>query len=188
MKIKIAIAATILLFGFGPLLEAQDMTSTNTTHHWGDSNPGDLYRAYDLSLDVFGLGTVGEHTLNNLSGDRIIRHGHLGAGAGLEFFFNRYLGIEAEGFSETTHNTFVNAAGGNLVLRLPIGEPGLAPYVFGGGGHEFYPVSHNNYGDGGAGLEYRFTRCVSVFTDARFVATEHTGTYGLGRLGIKFNF
>jgi hypothetical protein len=189
MKTKIVTAAAVLFCGASSLLQAQDMTTTNTTpSHWYNSNSSGLYQPYDVSLEAFGIGTVGEHTINHLSGDRIIRHGHLGAGAGLEFFFNRYIGIEAEGFSETTHNTFVNDAGGNVVFRLPIGQTGLAPYAFGGGGHEFYPVGNNNYADGGAGLEFRFTRNIGIFADARFVATEHTGTYGLGRLGLKFNF
>jgi hypothetical protein len=163
-------------------------TTTNTAHFWSDSNPGDLYQAHDLTLEAFGLGTVNEHTLDHLSGDRLLRHGHLGAGLGLEYFLCRYLGIEAEGFSETTHNTFVNDAGGNVVFRLPIGETGFAPYAFGGGGHEFYPVGNENYADGGAGLEFRFTHCIGIFTDARWVVTEHTGTYGLGRLGLRFTF
>jgi len=188
MKTKIILAAAVLFYGAGAMLQAQDMTTTNNSHWWNNSSSTDLYQAYDVSLEAFGMGTINEHTLYHLSGSRIQRTGHLGAGAGLEFFFNRYIGIEAEGFSETTHNTFVNDAGGNLVFRWPIGDTGLAPYAFGGGGHEFYPVSDDNYGDGGLGLEYRFTRCIGVFADARFVATEHTGTYALGRLGVKFTF
>ena len=188
MKTKNVLIAAVLLCGAATVLQAQDMSITNSNSTWRDSNPSDLYQAYDTSLDLFGIGTVNEHTLNHLSGSRILRHGHLGAGAGLEFFFNRYIGIEGEGFSETTHNTFVNDAGGNLVFRLPIGNTGLAPYAFGGGGHEFYPVSNNNYFDGGAGVEFRFTRCIGIFGDARYVGTEHTGGYGLGRLGLSFNF
>jgi hypothetical protein len=188
MKTTIVLAGVVAFCGASTMLRAQDLTTTNETHNWGDSSSSDLFQAHDLTLEAFGLGTVSEHTLDHLSGDRIIRHGHLGAGVGLEYFLNKYMGIEAEGFSETTHNTFVNDAGGNLVFRLPIGQTGLAPYAFGGGGHEFYPVPNNNYGDAGAGLEYRFTRLIGIFADARFVATEHTGTYGLGRLGLRFTF
>jgi hypothetical protein len=193
MKIKLILTAAILLTGCGISVHAQDMTASTPPSHddnwWNrQTEPGDLYQAYDISVEAFGLGTVNERNRDDYYGGHHYRQGQLGAGAGLEFFINRYIGIEAEGFSETTHNTFVNDAGGNLVFRWPIGQTGLAPYVFGGGGHEFYPVTDNNYADGGVGLEYRFVRWFGVFTDARFVATEHTHTYGLGRLGAKFTF
>lgn len=188
MKTKIILASVILLLGGGVALQAQDLVATNNPPNWGSSSSTDLYQAYDVTLEAFGLGTVDERTLNHLSGHRISRTGHLGAGAGLEFFFNRYIGIEAEGFSETTHNTFVNDAGGHLVFRWPIAETGLAPYIFGGGGHEFYPLGNNNYGDGGVGLEFRFVRYFGIFADARIVAADHAGYYGLGRLGLRFTF
>ena len=97
------------------------------------------------------------------------------------------VGIEAEGFSESTHHSFVNDVGGNLMLRFPIGRTGLAPYVFGGGGHEFEPTDAT-YGDGGAGVEFRFCPHFGIFGDGRFVATDTKSNFGMGRLGLKFSF
>lgn len=169
----------------------QGQQDTNpTTYSSSDSwwrNPNDLYRAGEVDLQGFGFGTVNEHVLDHFTGRRIREHAELGAGGDLEFFPLKYVGLEGEGFSETTHHSFVNDAGGNLVLRLPIGNIGLAPYIYGGGGHEFYP-ENVGYIDGGGGLEYRFTRWFGIFADARYVATRRTGNYGMGRLGVTFSF
>jgi outer membrane protein W len=74
-----------------------------------------------------------------------------------------------------------------LIGRFPIGHGGLAPYVFGGGGYQF-DVIEQWLGNVGAGLEYRFTRNWGVFIDARYVFTDETKNYGLGRLGVRFSF
>ncbi|HUA64310.1 MAG TPA: hypothetical protein VME24_00580 [Alphaproteobacteria bacterium] len=192
MKARFVVVSTAFLLGAITVLQAQDMTTTNSTYNgpggwWHEPNATDLYRAYELNLEGFGYGTVNEHYLDHFDAHRIHRHVQLGVGAGLEFFLNKYVGIEGEGFSETTHHDFVNDAGGNLVLRYPIGNSGFAPYILGGAGHEFYPTDEA-YGDGGAGLEYRFTRWIGIFLDGRFVGTSKTGNYGMGRLGVKFSF
>jgi hypothetical protein len=186
MKINILILAAILVLGAAGL-SAADMNyvqTTNTSRF--NSSSSELYHPQELSLEAFGMGTVQEHDIDDL-GHWHHRHFEPGAGAGLEFFFCRYVGIEAEGFSETTHHTFVNDLDGNLVLRLPVGQTGLDPYIFGGGGHQWEPIS-TAYGDGGAGLEFRFTHCFGIFADGRFVATGKAGNYGLGRIGLRFNF
>lgn len=40
----------------------------------------------------------------------------------------------------------------------------------------------------GAGMEYRFTRNVGVFVDARWVLPDETKNYGVARLGMRFAF
>jgi hypothetical protein len=193
MKTKLIAASVVILLGGGLSLNAQDMTATNANppssspHWWHVTDSPDLYRSYELNLQGFGFGTVDEHTLNHLTGNHVRRDAQIGAGAGLSFFLAKYIGIEGEGYSETTHHSFVNDAGGNLILRLPIGNTGLAPYIFGGGGHQFEPVDCN-YADGGGGLEYRFTSWIGLFVDARWVATVRTGNYGMGRIGVDFSF
>lgn len=146
-----------------------------------------MYRASEISLGAFGMGTVGERTLDHFTGHNISRHGRLGMGADVEYFFLRYLGIEAEAWSENPDHVFVNDVGGNLVARIPIGNTGLAPYAFGGAGHSFVPVPAT-YGDFGAGLEFRFCRWAGVFVDGRYVIPDRLGNYGMGRAGVRFSF
>ncbi len=172
------------------MLKAQDMnTNSDMSSYkgWHITDSPDIYRNYELNLQGFGFGTVDEHTLNHLTGHRLHRDAQIGLGAGLSFFFCKYVGIEGEGYSESTHHSIVNNAGGNLVLRWPIGTTGWAPYVYGGGGHQFEPVE-GNYADAGGGIEYRFARWVGLFADARWVLTTHSGNYGLGRVGVDFSF
>jgi hypothetical protein len=189
MKTKLIIASAVIFLGGSALLQAQDLSLTNSTQSTQNSTDRstELYRPWELTLEGFGVGTVDEHTLDHLTGHRLRRNGRLGFGAGLEFFFNRYIGIEGEGFSEGGSQNFVDSAGGNLVFRLPIGESGFAPYIFGGGGHQWDPVDAG-YADGGAGFEYRFSRWFGLFIDGRWVATDRMGNYGMGRLGARFSF
>jgi hypothetical protein len=191
MKKVIIIAGTTLFLSAGTSLWADDTQTivtneTQTTVTYKQS-PDDMYRASELSLGAFGMGTVGEYTLDHFNGHNISRHGRLGAGADLEYFFTKYIGVEAEAWSESAALHFVDDVGGNLVIRIPIGNTGLAPYAFGGGGHSFDPVVAT-YGDFGAGLEFRFTPHVGVFVDARYVIPDRLGNYGLGRAGLRFSF
>jgi hypothetical protein len=179
--------AAVVLCSGAIVLRAQDMTASTTNNSWFDSSSSERYQPCEVTLEGFGVATSHAHDFDDDHGHFHHRRAELGLGAGAEFFFCRYVGIEAEGFSESTHHSFVDDTGGNLVLRLPIGNTGLAPYVMGGGGYQFDPAS-SSYGDGGAGLEYRFTRWVGIFGDGRFVATDRTHNYGLGRLGVRFNF
>jgi len=150
-----------------------------------------LYRNMEGSIEAFGTGTVEDHhhDYDYYGGyDHHHRHVQGGGGIGGEFFFCRYIGIEAEASSERFFPNFVDDVGGNLVARLPIGNTGLAPYIFGGAGHQFNP-GPATYGDAGVGLEYRFTPCIGAFIDARAMLPDHHEQgYGMGRLGVKFVF
>jgi hypothetical protein len=57
---------------------------------------------------------------------------------------------------------------GNLYARLPLGNSGFAPYIFGGGGRAMSPTYQWTYG-GGAGIEFRFNPTTGVFSDGRFL-------------------
>jgi hypothetical protein len=106
---------------------------------------------------------------------------------GINYFITRYIGIGAEAYSENTTGTFIDNASANLILRLPLGESGFAPYAFGGGGHEF-DQGKFWFGQAGAGMEYRFCPHVGVFLDARAVWPNETKSSGLARLGLRFAF
>jgi hypothetical protein len=146
------------------------------------------YKANELNFLFFGTGTVGEDTLDNPSRKRIERDGQLGAGAGISYFFHQFVGIEGYAYSESTGGRhFVDIIGGDLILRLPIAESGVAPYVFAGGARQLDPVIQWTL-DAGGGVEWRFARHVGLFVDARYVWADETKDYGLGRLGIKVGF
>ena len=190
---KTILITGVLFLAAGTSLWADDAatttttTTTTTTFTSMTYDPDQMYRASEFSLGAFGMGTVGERILDRFNGNNISRRGRLGAGADAEYFFTRYIGIQGEAWTENTDHFFVDDAGGNLLLRLPIGNTGLAPYALGGVGHSFDPVAAT-YGDFGAGLEFRFMHHFGVFVDGRYVIPDRLGNYGMGRAGLRFSF
>jgi hypothetical protein len=139
----------------------------------------------ELSLDLFGSYINPEDGFVHLF-DNNIHHGSWGGGAGLNFFFTRMLGIGTD-FNVSDHQGyFYNYGGGgfyngrhgntwavddwvgNIYVRFPLWNTGLAPYIYGGGGRGMYPSWDWVYG-GGVGLEFRFTPGIGIFSDARFL-------------------
>ena len=177
MKNGILIKGTILLLAAGSAWGAQGVSN----------NPGDKYRANELSLDAFGSASIGQTTINHLSGERISHDARLGIGGGLNYFLTRNIGIGGEAYTENAHHNFIDNVSGSLIGRFPLGNSGVAPYVFGGGGRQLDPI-YLWYLHAGAGLEYRFTPHVGAFLDARYVFTDGTRNYGLGRAGLRFAF
>lgn len=163
---------------------ADDKMESSHGLRYDQSGP---YRANELSLDVFGTGSVGRYTIKHLSGRRIREHGELGAGLGLNYFFTPYLGIGGDVYSENDTGALVDSASGNLIFRVPLGGSGFAPYAFAGGGYQFDGLEVA-FGQFGAGMEFRFTPHVGLFVDARLVYPEETKYYGLARLGLRFAF
>jgi hypothetical protein len=147
----------------------------------------DLYRANELSVDAFGSASLGKYTIDHPSGRRIRHNTQLGGGAGINYFFTRNIGIGADAYSENTDGSVVDSASANLILRLPLGQSGFAPYVFGGGGYHFEEI-RTQFAQAGLGIEYRFTPHLGMFIDARGVLPDHTPDYGVARLGFRFAF
>jgi hypothetical protein len=180
MKNSMIIGGTILMLAATSVL-GQDNATNN------QSLQCNLYRASELSLDGFGSASIGKYTLDHPSGNRVRHNTRLGAGAGINYFITRNIGISADAYSENTTGTFIDNASANLTLRLPLGQSGFAPYVFGGGGRCFDTVK-TWFGQAGAGMEYRFTPHVGIFLDARGVVPNETKYYGVARLGMRFAF
>jgi hypothetical protein len=180
MKNKLMIGGTILMLAATSVL-GQDNAINN------QSLQGDIYRASELSVDMFGTASIGKYTIDHPSNARVRNNTQLGAGAGMNYFFTRNIGIGAEAYSENTTGTFIDSASANLTLRLPLGQSGFAPYAFGGGGRHFDAVK-TWFGQAGAGIEYRFTPHIGVFLDARGVVPTETKYYGVARLGMRFAF
>jgi hypothetical protein len=197
-KFAITVAAGTLLAASTSLRAAdadggtETTTSSSTTGNMNtdqsvQNDQPDYYRANELSLDGFGMGSLGSYTLGHLSNQRIRHNSQGGAGAGINYFITRYVGVGAEAYSQNTTGTFIDNASGNLILRLPLGESGFAPYVLGGGGHQF-DAAKLWFGQAGAGMEYRFCHNVGMFIDARCVWPNETKYYGVGRVGLRFVF
>src|ERR1700737_1648598 len=150
--------------------------------------PISYFRSNEFSLGLFG--SYG-WTYNNNT--RAIGNHTWGGGIDGQYFPLQYVGFAIEGdfFNEIPGDFFGSTVTGNVILRYPldIKFPGLhlAPYVFGGVGGIF---NQNNtftrtatlgnaqglhrrnsddqvLGDGGLGLEYRFTPNIGLFSDVR---------------------
>ena len=150
-------------------------------------NSGDLYRANELSLDAFGTASLGKYTIEHVSEARVRHNTRLGVGVGVNYFFTQNIGIGGDAYSENTSGAFIDDASGSVILRLPLGQSGFSPYVFGGGGGQF-DRQHLTFAQAGAGLEFRFTQHLGLFADARYVLPNKTKFFGVGRAGLRFAF
>jgi hypothetical protein len=179
MKNKILIGSALLMLAAKPALGEDTNNSSSDTF--------DLYPANQLSLDAFGSISEGEHTIEHITSQNVKHGARGGVGAGVNYFITRYIGIGADAYSENTSGPFVDNASGNLILRVPLGQSGFAPYVYGGGGYQFDSLKAG-FIQAGAGMEFRFTPHIGLFTDARFVVPNKTSFFGVGRAGLRIAF
>ena len=190
MKNQILLGGAILMLAAKSALGADTMSGDDTMKSSDQTSNDDrveLYRAKELSVDVFGTASLGKYSIEHISNNRIRHNTRLGAGLGLSYFITRNLGVGVEGYSENTSGPFIDSASANLTLRLPLGESGFAPYIFGGGGQQF-DLAKLYFGQAGVGMEYRFTPHFGLFVDARGVMPNETKYYGVGRLGLRLAF
>jgi hypothetical protein len=194
MKLKqiVIISAAFLL--------TAGVTRAQTAHVWSDpSGWWDAHFAYDinaprytaqeLSLDLFGSYINPEGKFTDLF-DTNIRHGFWGGGAGLNYFITRELGLGVDfNMSDKPEGRLVDDVVGNVFVRLPLGNSGVAPYFFGSGGRGISPIYQWVYG-GGVGLEYRWNPATGIFTDARFLWGDKGTVYNklLIRAGLRIVF
>lgn len=149
------------------------------------AHPDQLFRSRELSLDLFGSVSVGQQTIDHLTGNRVADDGRLGAGAGLNYYFTRNVGLGVDAYSEDTDHYFVDKTSVSLLVRFPFEQVHLAPYLFGGGGRQFDP-EELWFGQVGGGLEVRVTHNWGLFADARYMMLDKgADNVGLGRLGIR---
>lgn len=192
---KKLMANTILIGGTLLLLAATTAVKAGTTNnepgmHYDQEQPRertDLYRANEFSMDVFGTASLGQYTIEHPSGDRVRQNTEFGVGVGFNYFFCHYLGIGGDMYSENTTGVFIDSASASLILRLPLGQSGFAPYVYGGGGYLF-ELGDVWFAQLGGGIEYRFTPHIGTFLDARWVLPDETKYYGVARPGVRFAF
>jgi len=120
-----------------------------------------------------------------------------GGGVGINYFCHRYLGVDVEGnwWKGTRPNISTKEVGSqvtaNLIVRYPMEFTsfGMAPYILGGGGALF---SNQNCGfsDVGAGVEFRVTPQVGIFSDWRwnFMTGGNRNDVSTTRAGVRFVF
>lgn len=146
----------------------------------------DLFRAQELSVDAFGAYA-------NFSGSGA--DDMWGGGIGVNYFFDRYLGLGLEGllldgdrFSRRFDRSgTLGAVNGFISLRVPIEELRIAPYALGGGGG-FFGAGGQGQGFVGGGLEFRLSPHTGIFGDGRHVWMRNADNYTLVRFGIRFAF
>src|ERR1051326_8821743 len=71
---------------------------------------GPLYSANEFSIEAFGTGSIGEHSIQRWSGDRLVNESRLGAGLGLNYFFTRNIGVGGDAYSENTAHSLVDSS------------------------------------------------------------------------------
>ena len=142
-----------------------------------DQNTEDKFNAPDFSVDLFGTWS----DQNRLGED----DESFGGGFGLSFYPVRYFGIMADTYIEEWRVPY--RANGSLVFKLPVGQSGLAPYAFGGGGRQWKYIPQWT-AHGGAGLEFRMNPYTGIFADWRRVFPEATDDHNLVRFGLHVGF
>lgn len=168
---------------------------TTSSPRWGDRFRYDsdadsdmLYPDQEFTVDLFGVYADQKDKFKD-SFRESMKGGRWGAGLGINYFFTRFMGIGADAFGIDNRNgdDIVDAANASFILRLPIDVAHLAPYAFGGGGHQWEgPDTWTAHV--GAGLEVRLNRHTGIFIDGRHVFVDKGSEYALIRSGLRFAF
>jgi hypothetical protein len=158
--------------------------------HFAYDKDAPKYAAQEVSLDLFASYLNPEREFDDLF-ETSMRHGFWGGGAGINYFFTRYIGVGADFniSSKPDDLNLVDEVTGDVLARLPIANSGLAPYVIGSGGRAMSPNYSWVYG-GGVGLEMRVNPTTGVFSDARFLWSERSESENrlVIRAGVRLAF
>jgi hypothetical protein len=150
--------------------------------YWGerfryDREGATLFFPNEFQVDLFGTYADRDRFGNPVD--------NFGGGIGLNYFLTRYVGVMADTYIEEWKLPY--RVNGSLVLRLPIDQIGVAPYIFGGGGrqYKYFPqwTAH-----AGGGLEIRLNPNTGLFADGRRVWADITEDTALVRFGLRVGF
>ena len=136
--------------------------------------PASYYRGNEWDLGIFGTYDTSFNNNRRAIGDHA-----WGGGLGLTYFPWLYagFGVDEDLGNAMPGDDFSHQVDGKLFLRYPLDlwspNLSLAPYVYGGIGGLFVHTSESNHqsnflGNFGAGLEYRFTPHIGLFSDAGY--------------------
>jgi hypothetical protein len=178
MNWKTILLSALCLSLFAPNGSAQ--LFGRSAMHRPDMVPG-VFAEQEFQVDIFGSITAGERARRHP-----FRHRTLGAGSGFNYFHQYYYGIGLEAYT-LEFRQFPEHLSLSAIVRYPMQDLQLAPYLFGGGGRQWQPVSQWT-AHVGAGLEYRFARTFGIFGDGRYTFAEHTGDFGLFRAGVRLSW
>ncbi len=137
------------------------------------------FRDTEFQIDGFYSGFVGSRNSQLRTGS--------GGGIGFNYFFAKYFGIGYEAtFFSSGGNFEALPLNGNFFVRYPICSLNLAPYIMVGGGAGFGDKTVG-FGNVGAGLEYRITDHIGLFSDGRYYYGG-SGNVANIRGGLRFAF
>ena len=144
-----------------------------------DRQSATLFNPNEGSLDLFG--TYADRNRFAAPAE------NFGGGLGFNYFLTRYVGIGADSYIEEWKLPY--RVNGSLILRLPIDQIAMAPYVFGGGGREFKYLTQWTYHVGG-GVEFSVNSRNGIFADGRRVFSDRSGVTdtALVRFGLRLGF
>lgn len=140
--------------------------------------PFTCFSDQEFQLDLFGSYT---DTNGGGYGDGF------GGGIGMNYFFQRYVGIGVDGNVFNGGQNGVWNTTGSLILRYPIDEICTAPYIFGGGGVQ---TDGEIAGSGhvGGGIEYRFVpHRFGMYSEGRYTWAGNNDSWQT-RIGFRFVF
>lgn len=168
--------------------------------------PQSCFQDQEVQLDLFYSFNDGRPSTH-----QYYRDGS-GGGVAINYFFARYFGFSVEGnwwngvnkFADHDHRNHRNhhrnedrskrsvahQVSGHFVLRYPVecGNLCFAPYIFGGGGGLFNG-QNVGFGDVGAGIEFRVTENIGIFSDWRWNFTgKNKNDVDTTRAGLRFIF
>ena len=147
-----------------------------------------LFSANELSLDLGASYTAGQRGVEHIFETSIKgSRGTWGGDIGLNYFITRVIGVGADINMPDNGGNLVDGVMGNLTLRLPLGNSGFAPYVFGGGGRTT-DRTWEWAGQAGLGLEFRFSHNLGLFADTRYIWPIQSPDALQLRAGFRFVF
>jgi opacity protein-like surface antigen len=195
---KLKVISTVALVGLactsaawaGERMVSHERESKN---YVAPSTP-ECFRDQELQIDLFGEYAATDHNQSRLLGDHA-----WGGGVGVNYFFNRYVGVGLEGnwLDRRSGRGSLGTAGANLFLRLPCTHSCWAGYIYGGpdvvfgrrGDNEEGASTRVGGGHAGLGIEYRVTHNVGIFLDGRYTIVQNSGNdFGTIRSGLRFAF
>jgi hypothetical protein len=145
---------------------------------------GSLYKAKETTYDLFGSYIAAQESFSEAFNE-YPKNGAYGGGFGVTRFTSERFGIGSDIVMSANRGAFVDSTTANAYFRLPLGESGLAPYVFGGGGSAYDPTSQWIW-QFGFGLEFRTKSKWGIFVDGRYVWGQEAGTdTSLLRAGLR---
>jgi hypothetical protein len=147
----------------------------------------DLFRAHELTLDLYSSYTAAEP--NGIAGifDTNARHGKFGAGLASTYWVTRNFGVGLDSAVPAVDNisgVLFDQISLSFEARLPVGH--LSPYVLAGLGRNFESGLWNSHA--GVGVEWRFTQSAGIFVDARYLFASHETDSLMLRTGVRFSF